>query len=364
LLGAVTLLAACAPAAAPAARPGALPQHPGYVLSGYNVGGGFRGNAVTIFDAASWRVDRRIPLPRSWAKSLARDPLGRLWIGFSGDLHESDDRVQVYSPQGALITTLRPCMDPDAGISFAAGRAFIACAETGLSGKVAVVDLGTLTIERTIELRLPGAPLLLIASAASEGAVVVAGATAGPKETGYSVATVIDPHSLAVHAQLALGEDTDVWRILPHRGRFYLLNVGSWRRPREQANDVLVLDPGAPPTVSPLAAAAAPLWGAIDGDILYAYHNPTWNQPNGDPRRRLSRLDLATGQVQVWPLEDGWNAADLAVIAGEVILVRWEGRGGAGDGLYRVDAGGRKPAQLLHVADASAVLAAPGAGRG
>lgn len=323
-------------------------QRPSYVLSGFNVGAGFPHNALTVFDAATWQMHRQISIPRSWAKNFSRDPQGRLWIGFSGNIQKSDNRLQVYSPQGDLLKTLQPCVDPEAGISFAAGRAFVVCAEKGFSGKVVVLNLETLAIEKTIALSLLDKPLLLISSAASEEAVVV---------VGSGVITLIDPRSLTVQAQLQPGENTDIWRIIPHKGRFYLLNVGSWQQPREQANDVLVLEPGNPPKITPLALAPSPLWGAITGDVLYVYHNPTWNQANSDSKRQISRLDLTSKKVQTWQLPDGWDASDLAVIDGKVILVRWLGSGGVEDGLYEFDpASGQVKKQLLNVADASRVI--------
>lgn len=323
-------------------------QRPSYVLSGYNASAGFSHNALTVFDAATWQKHRQVSIPRSWAKNFSRDPQGRLWIGFSGNIQKSDNRLQVYSPQGDLLKTLQLCVDPEAGISFAAGRAFVVCAEKGFSGKVVVLNLETLVIEKTIALSLSDKPLLLISSAASEEAVVV---------VGSGVITLIDPRSLTVQAQLQPGENTDIWRIIPHKGRFYLLNVGSWQQPREQANDVLVLEPGNPPKITPLALAPSPLWGAVTGDVLYAYHNPTWNQANSDPKRQISRLDLTSKKVQTWQLPDGWDASDLAVIDGKVILVRWLGSSGVEDGLYEFDlASGQVKKQLLNVADASGVI--------
>lgn len=323
-------------------------QRPSYVLSGYNASAGFPHNTLTVFDAATWQIHRQISIPRSWAKNFSRDPQGRLWIGFSGNIQKSDNRLYVYSPQGDLLKTLQPCVDPEAGINFAAGRAFVACAEKGFSGKVVVLNLETLAVEKTIPLSLPDKPLLLISSAASEEAVVVAGS---------GVITLIDPRSLTVQAQLQPGKNIDIWRIIPHKGRFYLLNVGGWQQPREQANDVLVLEPGNLPKITPLALAPSPLWGAIEGDVLYTYHNPTWNQANSDPKRQISRLDLTNKKVQTWQLPDGWDASDLAVIDRKIILVRWLGSGGAEDGLYEFDpVSGQVKKQLLNVSDASGVI--------
>lgn len=323
-------------------------QQAGYVLSGDNVASGFRRNALTIFDRATWKVDRQVALPRSWAKNFSRDPQGRLWIGFSGNFQQTDNRLQVYSPQGDLLKTLGLCVHPEAGISFAAGRAFVACAENGFSGKVAVVNLETLAVEKTIELSLSDRNLLLTSSAASEEAVVVA---------GFGAIAVIDPRSLTVQTRLELGQNIDIWRIIPHQGRFYLLNVGSWQQPREQANDVLVLTPGNSPEIAPLALAPSPLWGAIEGNFLYTYHNPTWNQMNSDFQRQISQMDLSSGKVKIWALPNEWDASDMKVIDGKIILARWYGDSSEEDGLYQFNPmSGQLTKQLLNVADASGVL--------
>lgn len=319
-----------------AASPNQASQ-PIYVLAGSNLANGFRANALTWFDLATQTVQRQVALPHSRATQVDRDPQGRLWIGFSGDNEHDDQRVQIYSAQGALLKELRPCTNPEAGITFAAHRAFVACAEHGFNGKVAVVNLETLAVETTLALQLPHAPLLLITSAASETTVVVSGLTSGDDDSSHSVLTLIDPQRLQIQAQLPLGKNTDIWQILPDRGRFYLLNVASWRQPRTQANDVLVLTPTNPPVLTTLAVAPSPLWGRIVGDSLYSYHNPTWNQINDDPNRYLTRLDLHTGQVQRWRLPEQWNAGDLAISDGQIILTYATGLSGSHDGLYRFD---------------------------
>jgi hypothetical protein len=107
----------------------------------------------------------------------------------------------------------------------------------------------------------------------------------------------------------------------PAQERFYLLNVASWRQPRMQANDMLVLNLGDSPRLTPLALAPAPLWGAIVDGALYTYHNPMWNQLNADPQRSLSRLDLHSGQVQTWRLPANWEAGDLTMLNGQITLI-------------------------------------------
>ncbi len=330
----------------------------GYVLSGNNGSEGFRHNALTLIDPRSGVVQRQIGLPHSWTKNASRDPHGRLWLGFSGNLNKSDTLLQVYSPAGELLQELHPCVAPKAGISFAANRAFVACSERGFSGKVVVVNLETFAVEATIELSLRDAPMLLTASAATTEAVVVAAMTSGPEEALYSVLTLIDPNTLTIRAQWTPAMHTNIWRILSHNGRFLLLNVGSWRQPRAQAQDVLVLDPSDPPQLQGLSLAASPLWGVLVGESLYTYHNPTWGLSD-DTHRSVSRLDLTSGQVQTWLLPEQWNADDLAEMQGQIILVKSGGCRDSAAGLYRFDPQSGQIQLLVSVTDASQILGSP-----
>jgi hypothetical protein len=303
------------------------------------------GQSLTLIDPASWAAQRTVTLPRSKVRQLSRDPQGRIWVGFYGTSTLIDNRVQVYSADGDLLHELQPCQAPAAGISFAAGRAFIACALNGFSGQVVVLDLATMAVERTIDLKLADRALMLITSAADEDAVVVVGIAVDPDKPSYNVITIIDPQTLALRAQLNAGANTDIWRVLPHGGRFYMLNAASWRQERDQANDLLVLDVTGAPRLTTLALAPSPVWGAIDGDVLYAYHNPVWDQPNDDGTRTISRLDLRTGAKQTWPLPQNWFAGDLAVLDGQILLSHQAGRGQTDDGVYRFDpaSGALKP---------------------
>ncbi len=331
----------------------------GYILSGQNVAGGFVRNALTIIDPDLMRIIRTVPLLRSWAKNFAVDPEGNIWIGYSGDIRNSDRRLEIYSSSGDLLYTLTPCTDPEAGISFTSPYAFIACAENGLMGKVVVLNRQTLEEEAIIPLQVPDAPLVLISSAADERAVVVIGLTTGPEEASYSILYWIDPHTLTLRAQIPLGKNTDIWHILPHQGKFYLLNVGSYRQPRYEANDILVFTPDSPQVI-PLASSPSPLWGAIEGNFLYAYHNPNWNSTLTVSERWLSRLDLVNGQIVTWTLPEEWDAAALSVWEGQVFLVHWEyWSGDQNDGLYRWDPETGRISLLLPVADASGIWLPP-----
>jgi hypothetical protein len=329
LLALLTILSGCATAPWPAAG---APTRPLFVLAAASPDP--REGRLAVADAATWTVAGEAELPESLAAAISRDPQGRLWVGLDGTAASLDNRVQIFAPDGAPLQELRPCTSPRAGISFAAGRAFVACAERGFFGSVAVVDLATLETVATIELRAaaPEAPLMLIASAADERAVVVAALTSGPAESSYTVLSVIDPQTLALQEQIELGEHTDIWRVIPHEGDFLLLNAASWRQPRAAAGDVLALDLEGEPRLKPLRSAPSPVWGAVVDGALYAYHNPMWNQPNSDQRRSISRLDLRSGAVQTWELPEGWLATDLIALDGELLLAHAVGRDE--DGVY------------------------------
>ncbi len=209
--------------------------------------------------------------------------------------------------------------------------------------------------EKTIQLEVPDAPLVLISSAANDQAVVVIGLTTGPEEASYSVLHWIDPQTLTVRAQIHLGKNTDIWRILPYQGQFLLLNAGSYRQPREQANDILIFTPGSPPQVVPMAASPSPLWGSIEGHLLYAYHNPTWNSLLTLPERWVSITDLSSGQVITRTLPEKWDVYDLAVTNNQIFLAHWEYQENERDGLYQWDPDTGQVSLALPVADASGI---------
>jgi hypothetical protein len=349
------LLAACGPA-----RPLAPRSHAGANLLA-SIGLSTAGQSLTLIDPATWAVRLTITLPRSKVRQLSRDAQGRIWVGFYGTSTMIDNRVQVYSSDGDLLHELQPCQAPAAGINFAAGRAFIACALNGFSGQVVVLDLATMAVERTIDLKPADGALMLITSAADEQAVVVVGIAADPDKPSSNVITIIDPQTLAVRAQLNAGANTDIWQVIPHGGRFYMLNAASWSQPRPQANDLLVLDLTGVPTLTPLALAPSPVWGAIEGEVLYAYHNPVWDQPNSDDMRAISLLNLRTGAKQTWPLPQNWFAGDLTVLGDQILLSHQAGRGQADDGVYRFDpaSGALKPVLTSTSANQLLLPAAP-----
>ncbi len=348
ILLAGVLLAACAPAT-PRQPATVNPTGLFYVVSGQNAGTGFSSNALTAVKRDGFQKVFSRKIRRSWAKRPAIDPERRIWIGYSGDMNHSDNRVDIFSPNGDLLTTLHPCGDPEAGISFSHGRAFVACAEDGFKGEVAVVDLKSLKVEKTVVLTNPGSVYLLISSAADDKNVVVSGATEGPNPNfPYARISIISPESLAVTTQINLGINTDIWDILPYNGDFLLLNVASARSPKDKPNDILWLAPGNPPTIHPVAASPSPFRGALVKHVLYSYHDPSYNSTSEDPRRWLSSYDLDSHKLKTMPLPDKFGAYDIAWVNGKLILA-------AQKGIYEVN-WGEGAHLLLRIPDASSIL--------
>lgn len=348
------LLPACAWNDSAPAAGRAAPTAETYVLS--EAGGALSTARLSLVDPEGRSLRQSVELLPSRPGALSRDPQGRLWIGYWRKANELDERVQIYGQDGKLVRELSPCLRPMAGITFAAGRAFVACAERGFGGSLAVLDLSTLEAVASIPLALPNNPLLLTSSVAAGDDVVVVGKRVVEGGIGSTVVSIIDAPSLTVRAQIDAGTGTDVSQALPYGSQVYLLNTGSWREPRGRAGDLLVLDLAGEPTLTAQPLAPAPVWGAFDGDTLYVYHNPVWNQPNEDPTRQISRLDLVSGEVTTWPLPPNWDAGDLALSDGAVLLTHWEGPDRSADGLYSFDPSDGTLAQLLQVPNPTRLL--------
>lgn len=335
-----------------------LPANRLSVLAGESINDGK--NRLTVVDTSTWDIWHTTHLPRSLAHNLDRDPYGRLWVGFTGSVGVRDDRLRIYSPAGDLLKEMHPCSGP-LGTAFAAERAFVACLDTGFRGMFVVIDLQTLEVERTIELSMQLSQyeyFAVGAIAANEAYVVVTGGTRDVAEKkGYTGAIFLDPHRLEIVARLP-GIDARaayVRRIIPYDGQFYLLNGGNWDAQYAEQPDILVLDPGPPPTVTgTIMVARAPAWGDIEDGMLYVYHDQKRHMADFHGAGLISRVDLAQGTVTTWPLPDGWGGFDLRVIRGEVLLARQGDLGDdPDDGVYRFDPDTGMLTLLVDVPDAT-----------
>lgn len=328
------------------------------VLSSGGAYNGYRDSAVSCLDPHTQAVTARYGLPPEHAAAGAVDSLGRIWVGLAGTDQRSGNRVLVMNPNGTTEAVLTSCSIPSAitmaptadgerspgatGSALAdraeaeSPAAFVVCAGSGFDGAVERYDAVTLRRTAAISLTLAGDPYLPLAGAANAEWLVVSGMARGPDSAvRYSVVSVLDAQTLAVAWQSKLLAATDIWDILPDGEDFLLLNAASAED--ELAGDVLQLAPGTGFTLTPLQVAPAPVWGTRAGDLLYLYHNGAWNSVAQTPQRQVSVYDLRRGSVQVTPLPDNWNAQDLALLDGEVLLSRWWADDGRQDGLYAVD---------------------------
>jgi len=225
------------------------PAHAAQAVSGmlYVLSTGDNGRStLRTVDVPSWRVTETVSLPRPRGRALALDPQGRPWVTHSGGPERDDDRVRVLAGSGAPSTTMRTCRRPDAGIAFAAGRAFVACAENGLGGSVDVFDVNTLAHVATISVAPPaGGAYYLTAVAASGARVVLAGMAKGPDpKRRYAAIATLDAEQPAVTWQSEPIADLDVWSIVPYGEDFLLANVASGASGEtEHRADVLRLRP-------------------------------------------------------------------------------------------------------------------------
>lgn len=304
--------------------PLALPQHTAYVLSG--ILGGTNTFWLTLLDADTWQVIRRVQLPQAYTTHLSRDPQGRLWIGYLG-LDWTEYRMQVFTTDGRLLQTLHPCRDPESGVQFASGKAFVMCMENGFFATVAVLDLATLSVETLMKLEWPRNNYLVYSSGGDENYGIVIGSHGGPRDTSYTGITLLNLQNQQVESQLNTLEDAYIRKVVPYQGQYYLLNAESWRLPRETAKDIFVVTPSVPPGVKTLKLPiSSPNWGGVANDMLFTYHNPTkGGVASVASNRAVVRLDLKTGASQVWSLPDNWDANDLEVVNGKVILLKDDG---------------------------------------
>lgn len=305
-----------------------MPAHPLYVIAS-----AVSYHELLVVDPASWQIVRRSPLLQVGTWDFSRDPQGRVWLGYGAE-PGADNRVQIFAADGTLLKTFTPCVDPFNKIHFAAGRAFIPCSENGFHAMVVVVDLQSLEIQQKLDIRVDPDTFLLISSGGSQDYFVLFGG--GDTETNHFI--VIDTHTLAILPPVSLPYGVPV-RILTYQQQFLLLNSNPDPKvDSTQRQDLFVVDATQNFSATTHSSAAwGALWGAIDGDALYIYHNIEQNGLREDPTRAISRLDLRTQQSEVWSLPDRWNADDLAIVNDEIILVHSIGSQPDTSGLYRFD---------------------------
>jgi len=320
-----------------------LPAHPLYVLT---VSVGKLGiNQLVIVDPLSWQVTQQVPLLNVSPDNLSRDPQGRIWMGYS-----EDQRVQVFAPDGRLLKTLTACLDPYLTIHFAAGRAFIPCLKSGFYAAMVVVDLQSLEIVKQVDIRIDGDNFMLLSAGGDEAYFIMMGN--GNKRNRV---VLVDTHTLAPLNPILIPYG-DLRKILPYHGHFLLLNGNPDSQTKER-QDLVILDNVKSPMVqTEQMAAPGALWGDLEGDVLYTYHNAELLGLKPDPARAISRLDLVTHQSKLWPLPDRWEARDVAIVNGQILLVHSIFQKPEESGLYRFDPATGKLTMLVNIPGAQRIL--------
>lgn len=329
-----------------------LPAHPLYVLEVH------KEDELAIVDTTTWQVARRTPLLNESAWDLTIDPQGRIWIGY-GAAPEPETRVQVLAPDGRLLKTLSACLTPYLPIHFAAGRAFISCLQNGFYATVLVVDLTSLEVVEQVDIRIPDDSFLLVATGGDENYFVLAG---GGRVSNRVV--FLDTHTLALLEPLLIPASHPV-TILADKGRFLLLNSVAglaihegWSKPLPEGRpDLLIVEPKAEPalTIYEMVAPGA-VWGVIKGDTLYAYHDAQQIGLTTDPFRAVSRLNLITHEADFWLLPDNWNAEDIVLVDGEIVLTHNDSQQPDQSGLFRFNPVSGEMTLLTNIYGAQRIL--------
>lgn len=335
-----------------------LPKRPLYVLtvSEPNLGD----NQLVIVDADTWQVTQWTWLPRVAPWDLSRDPEGRVWIGY-GAQPGGDKRVQIYAPDGALLKTLSLCIDPYLPIHFAAGRAFVPCLQSGFEAAVVIIDLASLEVIRQVDIRPRDDTFLLLATGGNEDYFALVGN--GDISPSNRI-ILLDTHTLVTLDPLPI-PISNAQAVLAYHGRLLLLNSiaesllrnGMVEPLPAGRPDLLIVDTEPEPMLTTYEMVEpGALWGVLEGDMLYAYHNAELLGFNSDSFRAVSRLNLITNESELWPLPDGWNARDLALVNGKIILVHSLAPEPEKAGLYHFDPASGELTLLVNIPGAQRIL--------
>ena len=320
-----------------------------------------RAAALQRVDSARRGTQDGLRLKQAGASTLAAGPDGRVWVGGRSVSGLPLTSMTVLSADLQQQTRVTVPANPGAGLAFSRGKVIVGAALNGFGGAVAEVDPDSLAT-RSVSIPAPAnSGYILTALAASDQKIVVAGMTNGPDpQKRYAQVTVIDPQTLQIVWRSDVLESADFWRILPHGDDFVLLNAASAEQDAKPRADVLLLS--ADNRLTPLTTQPAPLWGTIQGDVLYAFHNPNWNTTRPGPQRQLTAYHLGTQALRQMPLPDGTYARDLALDGDRILLSVTSSKPDQPSGVYAVNLSSdsttpaltlvapvSKPGQLLQV---------------
>ena len=296
-----------------------------------------------------------VRLNQPGATAAAMDAQGRVWVGGRSVHGLPMTSISVISADLAQQTRVTTTENPGVGIVFARDKVYVAATHSGFGGSVTQVDPATL-VTRNATIPPPHGPsYILTAIAANDNQIVVAGMVAGsdPRKR-YAALTVIDTETLDIIWHSPPLENTDIWQILPQGERFVLLNVASVDDKTPTRADLLQLGPDhrLMPLALSASTAASPLWGHLQGDTLYAYHNSTWNSVFESPERSLSITNLRTHQSKTVALPEGMDASDLRVAGQHILLSVKSSTPQHPGGVYTLDLQGEHLRLLASLPDA------------
>jgi hypothetical protein len=140
-------------------------------------------NEILAMNIETKAIMKRISLIRGNIETISLDPMGRFWAGYSSD-SRIENREQVFTEGGRYSRIVHTEDNPETGIVFSGGKAFIACTRNGFHGAVDVFDLRTFERRKTICLSSgkKWSPYFLSAVAASKSMIVAAGMTNRPDQ--------------------------------------------------------------------------------------------------------------------------------------------------------------------------------------
>lgn len=294
---------------------------------------------LEVLNADTGEKLSHIRLEQADASALAMDADGRVWVGRKSAFGNPTASINVISADLKSQKRVAIAENPGSGIAFTLGRTFVASSRRGFGGALTLVE-GESFAKRTVEIAPPeGGAYILTALAASNEKIVLTGVTKGPDpRKRYAAITVVDPLTLKIIWRSQAIENFDVWQILPYEDKFLLLNVASGDEAKNSRSDLMVLD--SDNKLHPYSAVPSPLWGKIHHDVLYLYHNPTWNSLRNVSVRLLSAYNLKTGQVTETRLPDNLDVVDMAISGDRIILSVKSSTEAYPGGVYSIDLNG------------------------
>ena len=333
-----------------------LPERPVYVLANFRrVAESPFPHELYIIDGDTWQIWNKTPLLPNRATEFSRDPTGRIWIGYGGGPGEVGKHVEIYSREGVLLKRLEPCVDPYRAVTFSDTTALIPCNENGFYASVASVDLETLEVTATQEIRLEDETFLLVALGSNGETTLMWGG--GQKRSSHLA--LVDIDSLSILAVIPT-KGLSPREMEGNQERYFLPNAASVTTEYGDLADLGILNLTDPPTLTTQELPQpSPLWSTLHDNQLYSYHNAHVFTHNRALRERyITRMDVVTGETEEWQLPNNWSAEDIVWYDGKLLLTRAVGSPDEAkeDGLYAFDLETGELTQLLYIPGARRIV--------